>query len=547
MKNIFSLLGLSSSVLFSKKVKPNVLIFGASKGGEGVYDCIKAEYNVIGFVDNNLQVQGGKVSNKMIYAPSEIAQLNFHKIIVASDYYTEIYAQLTTELAIAEEKISLFNDLDMEGSAKRVKFSDIINKLIMYVLCNSPTVIAMLLFNIFRRLSNPLNSMSLKSIIWLDQLDSHKIKTFCLSKQSISFAPHFIGEQQKSSPMVTPDINLYHFKNAGIMTTANAIVYNSSNIAIGRVPSFPIKNSQYSAAFIFEHGSINAVVKKYQAHSLKCGIAIIGSNDTNYYHWVLEVLSKLQYIAELPKKYEHFPILLSEQAIKIPAIKVYVEYLQINRPIIYLNSFFYYEVEDLLYINSPNYVVANLKRGKNSMVSNYFSNNSLCYLRDSLLIQLDSLKNSRLQTRIFLARKGFIRDYNQNEVSTLLTAYDFEIVYLEDFTLLEQVQIMRGAEVIIGPTGAAWTNLIFCRENTKALCWMAEEYDEFSCFSNLAVFSEVELEYLRYKTGCKSTQELYYADYTVDVIKIEQWLVDKAINKTDHKHIDKLRKIHEAC
>ena len=76
----------------------------------------------------------------------------------------------------------------------------------------------------------------------------------------------------------------------------------------------------------------------------------------------------------------------------------------------------------------------------------------------------------------------------------------------------------------MGPTGAAWTNLIFCKTGTKCLCWMAEEFGDFSAFSTIAEIVGADMQYISYKTGARSTDELYGRDYSVDVSKIEYWL-----------------------
>ena len=51
-------------------------------------------------------------------------------------------------------------------------------------------------------------------------------------------------------------------------------------------------------------------------------------------------------------------------------------------------------------------------------------------------------------------------------------------------------------DVIAGPTGGAWTNLIYAQKGTKALCWMTSQYGDFPCFSSLAIYSGVEMRYL---------------------------------------------------
>ena len=95
---------------------------------------------------------------------------------------------------------------------------------------------------------------------------------------------------------------------------------------------------------------------------------------------------------------------------------------------------------------------------------------------------------------------------------------------MEELSLKEQISLISNAEVIAGPTGAAWTNLIFCREGAKCLCWMADEYGEFSAFSNLARVVGADLRYVMHRTGAKSIGELYYLNYHVDGKEIQKAL-----------------------
>ncbi len=95
---------------------------------------------------------------------------------------------------------------------------------------------------------------------------------------------------------------------------------------------------------------------------------------------------------------------------------------------------------------------------------------------------------------------------------------------MEELSLKEQILLISNAEMIAGPTGAAWTNLIFCREGTKCLCWMADGYGEFSAFSNLARIVGADLRYVIHRTGAKSTGELYYSSYHLDGQEIQKAL-----------------------
>lgn len=509
-----------------RKPKSKILIFGTGKGAETLYHSNKNKYSILGFVDNNQHIQGSYFFRKKVHAPEELLSLCYDKIIIASDYYKEIKVQLTEKLHIEENLIEIFSYSNSHQkpwlSGCKSKAIDIIED---YV-CNHSFPKASLIFNFASRISNQLSQLTLTKILWLDNLKSHKIKIFRKETDGLSFPPKISGKKCSPCPIKIPEISLFEFEFGKIMTTVNGVVFGDEQVALTRVPSYSENWAQYSAGFLKYHGKLNALIKNQPATPIKQGIAIIGSSDTNYYHWIIEVLCKLQFISELPNIYHNFPILISEQVLKIPSIKEYITHLNINKKFIYLNSCNVYEVEKLLFINSANYLVTNLKDNKKWTPDTCFvREESLSYLREAILSQLNQKTSpTESPTRIFLARKGIIRDYNQEEVLNLLQQYNFEAIYLEDYDLLQQVALMQYAKVIVGPTGAAWTNLIFCKPKTKALCWMAEEYGELACFSNLAKFSEVDMHYIHYKVDENNSRELYYANYGIDLITIKLWL-----------------------
>lgn len=519
-----------------KNDKESILVFGASKGGESVFNEIRHQYNVLGFVDNNTNIQGGKLLNKEVYAPEQLKTLTFEKIIIASDYHREIKKQLIEQLAINPEKITIFDISNASTSSAPFSLQHYLKKHLVNIIGNSHYLIAKCLFTLLTTFTHWYRATSIRKIVWLDELTANKVKVFSQKEQYLSFPPHFIGRGRDGHLMTIPEIALYHFNKGKVMVSVNAVLTSQNEAVIGRVSSFPIKNSQYDAGFLSAHGTKNSLIKEYETECIEKGVAVIGSNDGNYYHWVIEVLSKFQFISELPNKYSDYPILISKKAIEISTIKEFINCLGVDREFIYLDSCIEYQVKELLYITPPNYFVCNLKeKAQWTVESNFVRESSLQYLRESVLKKIDNDKSYPSRPRVFLARKGLIRDYNQSEVMDLLTQYGFEDVYLEDLNLQEQARLMNNAEYIVGATGAAWTNLIFCKTDTKALCWMAEEIGDFSCFSDLACFSKVDMQYLRYKSAVQSTRSAYYASYTIDTQKIEQWLVSNNLQLSSEK------------
>ncbi len=106
----------------------------------------------------------------------------------------------------------------------------------------------------------------------------------------------------------------------------------------------------------------------------------------------------------------------------------------------------------------------------------------------------------------------------------MLGLYGFTAVYIEDYSFHEQVVLVNQAEIIVGPSGAAWTNLVFANENAKALCWMSEETGDNACFSNLAHCVGIEMDFLTHKVNVSQTADTYHSSYTVDCDLIKEWI-----------------------
>jgi capsular polysaccharide biosynthesis protein len=73
--------------------------------------------------------------------------------------------------------------------------------------------------------------------------------------------------------------------------------------------------------------------------------------------------------------------------------------------------------------------------------------------------------------KIYLARheqtrRNFLSDPHLREG---LAAIGYNVIYPEDYSIDDQVAIFRSAEIIVGCTGAAFANVIFCERNPKVI------------------------------------------------------------------------------
>jgi hypothetical protein len=91
------------------------------------------------------------------------------------------------------------------------------------------------------------------------------------------------------------------------------------------------------------------------------------------------------------------------------------------------------------------------------------------FLRDSFLKH--NFTSSNLPTRIYISRKDTsIRNVvNEDEVTELLSKYNFVSYQLSKLSFLDKIRLFASADIIISPTGAGLMNMYFSKPGTKVL------------------------------------------------------------------------------
>lgn len=93
-----------------------VVIFGADKLGVDLYFAIRANEEVVCFIDNNIEKQGKEILGIKILSADKLTEVIFDRVYIASEkYFNDIVAQVK-ELGINQNKISL---LPVQNDAKK--------------------------------------------------------------------------------------------------------------------------------------------------------------------------------------------------------------------------------------------------------------------------------------------------------------------------------------------------------------------------------------------------------------------------------------------
>ena len=99
--------------------------------------------------------------------------------------------------------------------------------------------------------------------------------------------------------------------------------------------------------------------------------------------------------------------------------------------------------------------------------------------------------------RIYINRQqaGHRRLINETEVIRLLGQFGFVSVSLESLSVLEQVELLASARVVVAPHGGGLTNLVFCQPGTKVIEIFSHRYVS-SCYWLTSNYLDLEYYYL---------------------------------------------------
>ena len=378
---------------------------------------------------------------------------------------------------------------------------------------------------LFLRLANSKNPFlkfsvrnRVKELIWLDTIKP--IHTFKEGETVEAFEPDY-GDQ--SSFMVErPSINLYKFENATLHGESSHIILHDS-IVMERLRHIPVEHCDYSTGFIERHDNKFAVyTSNYEAVEVDKAFFLGGNGSWNYYHWTLEIVTKLKYflVSGIAKK--DVKIILPDHAKNIESFSVMLEIILNNAyKFVYISRGQVANVKELYAITTPSNVVFNTSCGK-SFEKNYlfYDKESIDFIRETILSSaqykafVENIEETKSFKKVYLARKDNTgRSYNQAEVLDLVVQQGFVPVYLEELSFLEQVHLFQNADVVIGASGAAWTNIIYNKPKSQGISWLGENIKSFSCYSTLAHYHNCNLKFFT----CKVDDiDFFHSSYIVD-------------------------------
>ena len=349
--------------------------------------------------------------------------------------------------------------------------------------------------------------------------------------ETLFYSPPKFDDLQAEYPQLVKDRKYLQYalrlRAAVVLSRSNLIITSAGTV----IYDLPFYDS--SKKYRYTDPKIIKITEKKQVVFLRGKTVEIdkavwmgGNYSWNYYHLLFEFAIKFIRLNELNIPTD-VPALIDKMSLEVPQYKNLIDTLNDrNRPIIAADERCRYKVRDLYYINCPNFIPPNFVDDTTINAADVqFDLKALTDLREFLL-QYSS--NRRFPSKIFISRRNVTsgrRPFNEEQIASLCVESGFEIVSPEEFSLYDQIAMFNRAEYIVGGSGAAFTNLLFCNNRCKVLI-LSKNRVLFSGFSSIAYVSGADLRYVTEEATKKSPMSGFHDPFEIDIDHLKKQLND---------------------
>jgi len=354
---------------------------------------------------------------------------------------------------------------------------------------------------------------------------SQPIAVLADAAESISEAPRLLDAEPIRHLGTMPAIAARLFTVASVSGNSSAVAIKDRicvpDLYVGR-PELQITDASF---FVSQADSVGTVYCA-DPRKLPKGIAVFGSGASNWYHWLIEILPAAFLAEGLPKDYSDFPLIVPEECLAVKSYRDSLAVFSGGRAVITQPIAAPMTVDKLIWIDSVASGPMNLASGHWPVPSDYRQHAPVLRRYRAAIMDRLGIGETSPSRRMFLARDQSRRSYNQEELLAAATRYGFEPVFPEQLSFREQVELFSSAEFVIGPSGAAFANMLFCQPGTRGLTWLVPSYRGFCAYSDLAQVIGMRLVYLFTKpeVHIANTHDAYIAPYQLDPVEFERAL-----------------------
>jgi capsular polysaccharide biosynthesis protein len=349
-----------------------------------------------------------------------------------------------------------------------------------------------------------------------------KVMRFSTSATSTWAFPRIINRDRQGSPITgkLPSAYMAVLKNVKVIPGTRTVITSQHEMLHDELAE---ENALLYHPKIQSIGRFqgNECVSEIYASSMpriREAILLSSDTDTNYFHFLVEALPKL-WLVELAKLPLNIPILI-QSGLHDNMIKA-LKRVAGGRKYIALPPNIAIDVRKLWFPSDLSRVLNNVESPVQVDYDIVVSQEAIRYVRGKMSVP--AVKATR---RIYVERASSYRLLtNEQELIHMLRANGFEIVNTARMTLEQQIEMFSQSQLVVAPTGAAMTNLMFCQSGSRALILVAETaQSNLNIFNHLGEAIGVEVSYcLGDRAFNRQDMFTVHDDFSIDVKAILGW------------------------
>lgn len=296
-------------------------------------------------------------------------------------------------------------------------------------------------------------------------------------------APHVWGGQQASNiffassnkPYVIEINDARIFSNSSLILTTDGTVLSDTggDPNFGHIVSFAYEQIVLAQ----QHDKLLLEFSEFNTKVIEAGLFLSGLASSAFGHWLPEFLPKLQFLQQHPD-FANLPIIVDAG---MP--QSHFDHLRrlVSNQLILLQANESFLCRRLLVAPAPAFLPIETFPNDISMHKlPGLSPRAMRFIQAGNSFSMKKINHRR----IFLARKNmkWRRLLNEEEVVADLKKLGFEIIFIEEMNVDEQINLFREASLIVAPNGSALLNLIFADVSTKLLVLISPDLNNWGTF-----------------------------------------------------------------
>jgi len=319
----------------------------------------------------------------------------------------------------------------------------------------------------------------------------------------ISLGPRLAFEdravaEQRHVRRVFPDVRYHRLADASVDAYASSALVGDLHVLPDWVFAI-LSAGRIKGGSLIHQGATRALHRfPRRQPEIARAIHLGGYHAFNWYHWVAEVLPRVTLLDRLPPELQDHPLLVPPAVARPGTLREALEALCPDRTILPFPDVGPALVHDLvlvdeLVLHPPGFAPGHGPSTERDLMHVAGMAEYRRRLREALGVR-DGIEPG---LRVFIDRDHDPeRGYNREELLAIAAERGFVPVVGGNLSLREQAELFARAELVIGPNGAGWTDVLFCSPGARGLCWLVPDGFGGPWFRNLGHLAGVELSYL---------------------------------------------------